>query len=212
MVFRQKVFDVLVVLFAVCVAYSVSQRVKSNCPADDFGKWWQDESTPCSKEYEVCRSFVWRKSVCILGHFNYTTGRCQTFNDGSGCTQTDNSDIFPNVNVNGRRKRDVSALSENSEATEVEHRYKRQADNCANEPKYPCPDQITRVIIYPDWDDSSCTNYYVCLKGQLKKLKCPQDIDFYNPRLQSCEEYPGLSNTCVWRFYANYAPFDGNTI
>lgn len=191
-------------LCALCVVCTNSQGLttRDDCNSNLFGRWYQDPSTPCSKEYEVCRSFVWRKMRCVVGHFNFTTGFCQRFTGSSGCSINDNQDYFPNQ----RRKRDAAELSA------VSHRYKRQATDCSSTDKYWCPSNVDQVVVYPDFDNLSCTTYYVCYKGQLQSASCSGSYIFYNPRLLSCEEYPALSNTCVWREYADNSPFTGTQI
>jgi len=195
-----------VVLCALCVVGSNGQgggqTTRGDCGNLQFGNWYQDQSTPCSKEYEVCRSFVWRKLKCVLGHFNFTTGQCQRFPGSSNCPNNDNSN-FP---MNTRKRRDASELST------LSHRSKRQATDCSSTDKYWCPNNVDQVVVYPDFDNLSCTTYYLCYQGQLSLGNCTGNYIFYNPRLMSCEEYPALTNTCVWREWADNSPFTGTSI
>lgn len=198
-----QLISITLVLTAVCFLSSVAQRV--TCTLENTGATYQDPNTPCSKDYEVCHSFLWRDNVCVTGHFNATIGRCQRNFGGSGCNIDDKAVYFPNK---GRKRRDVS-VSESSESSEHVHRSKRQSTDCSTAPAFPCPSNVKEIVVYPNFDFLGCTDFYLCLEGELKKFDCPTRNNlrfFYNPRTKSCEEYPGLTNTCVWRDVADYSP------
>ncbi|XP_041347883.1 delta-like protein 4 isoform X2 [Gigantopelta aegis] len=38
-------------------------------------------------------------------------------------------------------------------------------------PRYPCPSDVSEYS-YPDWNDNTCTQYYLCRRGNLSKVSC----------------------------------------
>jgi len=172
-------------ILAVCVlcvymaAPSAGQLADSNaeCNSATEGYWRPLLAGDCNKEYSVCRSFSWRNAVCVVGHFNVTLGRCEKFT--TTCINADSDLYFPN----------------GQEAATA---------GCAD---YNCPTSIRHVLVYPNWANTNCNTFNVCWRGTLKTQNCPTGYTYYNPRLLSCEQYPALTNTCVWRQFADYAPF-----
>jgi len=185
-------YQALAVL-ALCVAAVAGQGAKPNCDSSTNGQWYQEDGDVCTAKYEVCRSFAWRFAYCVVGHFNRTTGRCQVFPEGGGCTNTDVSkyaSIFAS-----------SANTPSSDCSEF----------------YTCPNNVNQPFAFPHWSNTFCKEFIVCYQGQMRKVDCQTNSprgsgtqeQYYNPRLMSCEAYPALSNTCVWRDWASYTPFQG---
>lgn len=180
-------------LVALCCISAVAGQTKPACDSTTNGQWYQENGDVCTPKYEVCRSFSWRFAHCVVGHFNSTTGRCQVFSEGGPCQNNDvakYAPIFASV-----------ANTPSSDCTEF----------------YTCPNNVNQPFAFPHWSNTFCKEYMICYQGQVRKVDCQTNSprgtvsqeQYYNPRLMSCEAYPALSNTCVWRDWASYAPFQG---
>lgn len=187
-------------LITVCVVasfFAASVSAQDPCTANEAGTWRQLNQLPCSKNYEVCRTNYWRTCSCVLGSFNLQNGKCDRFS--SVCPDIEVQTYgFTNTPTFGRKKRSAS----NATTSVILERTKRQTVTCPQ--VYDCPTTVTKVIVYPDWEQSNCNTFNLCYRGELKKSNCNENF-YYNPRLLSCEQYPALSNACVWRQFADYS-------
>lgn len=186
-------------LITVCVVasfFAATVLAQDPCTAGEAGTARQVNELACSKNYEVCRTNYWRTCSCVLGSFNLQEGKCDRF--PSNCPDTEVQTYYPET-LNGRKKR---SAENNVTSVILESRTKRQAVSCPS--VYDCPSNINKVIVYPDWEQSSCNTFNLCYRGQLKKSNCNENF-YYNPRLLSCEQYPALTNACVWRQFADYS-------
>lgn len=130
---------------------------------------------PCSRQYYRCENNAWLTAMCVGGVINNLTGVC---------VPRTNECPDPGLTVRTYTTR--------------HRRQAISADNCLR--TYACPANLQRVVIYPDWVNTSCDTYVVCANGSLVLSSCKVDgYSFYNPARLSCEESASSTNTCVYR-------------